>query len=87
MLVAPNCVICPEHAEEAVILEGIASEIMDPITLKRFARAYKKKYQWDLSLNKDPVYAVRPRTVFGFIENRDSIIKGNPTRWRFADIP
>ena len=44
----PSCVICPEGAGEAVILEGLAEELMDSDTRRRVRDAYKKKYDSDL---------------------------------------
>jgi len=78
---SPNCLVCPEGASEAVVLEGIANQCSEPILLRRFYRAYKRKYDWDMSGTKDPVYQVRPRTVFGFVETPGKT-HGNPTRWR-----
>jgi len=77
-----NCVVCPEGAEEAVILEGTAQEVTQSSLLRRFAEAYKKKYDWDMEGNEGPVYAVRPRVAFGFLEKPDAV-QGNPTRWSF----
>jgi nitroimidazol reductase NimA-like FMN-containing flavoprotein (pyridoxamine 5'-phosphate oxidase superfamily) len=77
-----NCIVCPEGAQEAVILEGTATEVKDSRLSKRFSEVYKKKYDWDIEGNEGPFYAVQPRTVFGFIESSDTV-QGNPTRWRF----
>jgi len=47
-------------------------------------KTYMKKYASDLnSYSADPVYAVRPRVVFGLVESSDKI-RGNPTRWNFS---
>ena len=75
-----NCVVCSENASEAVILEGKAREIRGNPLRVRFVAAYKKKYDWDMSDNTSPVYQVRPRVIFGIVENADA----NPTRWRFS---
>ena len=75
----PNCTVCPENASEAVILEGTAREIREKSLLTRFAAVYKRKYDWDMSDSKEPVYEVRPRVIFGITEDAES----NPTRWRF----
>ena len=76
-----NCVVCSENASEAVILEGIAREVGEKSLRTRFARAYKKKYDWDMRDTKEPIYEVRPRVIFGIRETGDA----NPTRWRFSD--
>jgi len=73
-------VICSENASEAVILEGTAREIRVGPLRVRFVAAYKKKYDWDISGSEGPIYEVRPRVIFGIVENADT----NPTRWRFS---
>jgi hypothetical protein len=81
-----NCIVCTEHAHEAVILEGVA-EIADVAARRKFLSAYERKYEWDMSAMKDgilsmkePVFAVRPRVVFGLWEK---YFQGKSTRWRF----
>ena len=76
----PNCVISSEHAEQAVIVEGTAKLASDPATLKRFARLYQKKYDWDLSSSSEPVYRVSPKVAFGLYEKD---FMGKATRWKF----
>ncbi len=77
----PNCVVCPESAGEAVILEGTAQEVAGSSLPRKFNRAYKKKYNWKIEGNEGPFYMVRPRVAFGFVENAG----GNPTRWIFRN--
>jgi len=69
-----NCVVCTELAREAVIVEGVA-EIADVSARRRLLANYGKKYKWDMSAMaddilsmKEPVFAVRPRVVFGLWE-------------------
>jgi nitroimidazol reductase NimA-like FMN-containing flavoprotein (pyridoxamine 5'-phosphate oxidase superfamily) len=78
----PACVIFPESASETVIVEGTAEQATDPEALARFKAVYKAKYDWDLDLALGPIFAVRPRVVFGFVDNPDPK-KGSPTRWVF----
>ena len=82
----PKCVVCTEQALEAVIVEGVAELLTDPSLLRRFVEAYKAKYQWDVDTNgtESPIYAVRPRVVFGFIEHSNQFT-GTATRWVFED--
>jgi len=69
-----NCVVCTEHANEAVIVEGTA-EIADLAARQKFLPIYERKYKFDmrgmeqdiLSM-KEPVFAVRPRLAFGLWE-------------------
>jgi len=81
-----NCVICTEDAAEAVIIEGIA-EIADVVARRKMIPAYERKYKFDLSKMKDdmlsmkePVFAVRPRVVFGLWEK---YFQEKSTRWQF----
>ncbi|HMK28063.1 MAG TPA: pyridoxamine 5'-phosphate oxidase family protein [Terriglobales bacterium] len=75
----PRCVVCPEDAREGVILEGTAEEVTDPEARTEFTEAYYAKYQWDIPKN-EPVFAVRPRVVFGLIEKEFTT---SATRWTF----
>jgi nitroimidazol reductase NimA-like FMN-containing flavoprotein (pyridoxamine 5'-phosphate oxidase superfamily) len=77
-----RCVVCPERADEAVVLEGEAQEVADPSRLRRFIDVYKAKYDWEVEPSQGPIYAVRPRVVFGFIEHADDF-PGSATRWTF----
>jgi hypothetical protein len=81
-----NCVVCTEQADEAVIVEGVA-EIADVPARRKFIPAYEKKYKFDMSKMKDdilsmkePVFAVRPRVVFGLWEKH---FQSKSTRWKF----
>jgi hypothetical protein len=81
-----SCVVCTEHAHEAVIVEGSA-EIADVAARRKLIPVYEKKYKWSLSTMKDdilsmkePVFAVRPRVVFGLYEKK---FINAATRWRF----
>src|SRR2546427_400362 len=35
----PNCVVCPEQTDEAVILEGVAEQVIDPTQRQQFHAA------------------------------------------------
>jgi hypothetical protein len=81
-----NCVVCTEHAHEAVIVEGVA-ELADVPARRKFLSVYEKKYKFDMSsmtadilAMKEPVYAVRPRTIFGLWEKH---FQTKSTRWKF----
>src|SRR5438270_10962448 len=76
----PHCVICTEDASEAVIVEGTALVSSDTRFLKRFARLYEKKYDWDMSTFAEPVYVVIPSVAFGLPEDN---FAGRVTRWTF----
>ncbi|MGA7398647.1 MAG: pyridoxamine 5'-phosphate oxidase family protein [Candidatus Sulfotelmatobacter sp.] len=81
-----KCVVCTEHAQEAVIMEGIA-EIADVSARRKFLPKYERKYKFDMKgmeqdilSMKEPVFAVRPRVVFGLWERE---FVGKSTRWKF----
>jgi general stress protein 26 len=78
----PHCVVCTERADEAVILEGVAQAVSDAAAIKRFAQAYRKKYEEEIDTQQFPVHAVRPRTVFGFVSTAEAWA-GTATRWQF----
>ncbi|MGA8216098.1 MAG: pyridoxamine 5'-phosphate oxidase family protein [Candidatus Sulfotelmatobacter sp.] len=81
-----NCVVCTEHAHEAVIIEGTA-EIADVPARRKFLPKYERKYKFDMSKMKpdilsmkEPVFAVRPRVAFGLWEKH---FMEKSTRWKF----
>ena len=82
----PNCIICTEHAHEAVIVEGVA-EIADVAARRKMLHAYERKYKFDMSTMKadilamkEPVFSVRPRVVFALWEK---YFQSKSTRWKF----
>ena len=76
----PACTIANDNGAEAVIVEGTAEELKDAAALERFAAAYMKKYKMDARSMGEPIFIVRPKTVFGFIERS---FPKSATRWRF----
>jgi general stress protein 26 len=81
-----NCVVSTEQADEAVIVEGKA-EIADVPSRRKFLPTYERKYNFDMSKMKpdilsmkEPVFAVRPRVVFGLWEKQ---FIERSTRWKF----
>jgi PPOX class probable F420-dependent enzyme len=77
----PRCVVTTEHADEAVVIEGVAAEVTDPAALRRADAAYRAKYGSSIFLGDSPVFAVRPTVVFGVI---DGATDAWPTRRRFG---
>ncbi|HJT00706.1 MAG TPA: pyridoxamine 5'-phosphate oxidase family protein [Terriglobales bacterium] len=78
----PACVVCAEHARGQIVIEGTAKRLSDSKLWKRFARVYEKKYDFDMSgYSAEPLYVVRPQTVFGLWE-KDFL--GSATRWNFG---
>jgi nitroimidazol reductase NimA-like FMN-containing flavoprotein (pyridoxamine 5'-phosphate oxidase superfamily) len=76
----PACTITNDDGEEAVIVEGVAEEVQDAIALQRVAAAYLKKYKMDPRGMGEPIFSVRPKTVFGLIEKS---YPKSATRWKF----
>ena len=82
----PRCVVCNEHAQEAIIVDGVA-EIADVKTRRKFLASSERKYKFDMSSMKgdilsmkEPVFAVRPRVVFALWEKH---FQNKSTRWEF----
>ncbi len=83
-----HCVVCTELANEAVIVEGIAEETLDVTLRREFLKQTERKYKFDMSgfqadilSLKEPIFAVRPRVVFGLDEKKSL---NSATRWQFA---
>ncbi len=62
--------------------------IADVAARRKFLAKYTPKYNFDMSSMKDdilamkePVFAVRPRVVFGLFEKH---FQSKSTRWKFA---
>jgi nitroimidazol reductase NimA-like FMN-containing flavoprotein (pyridoxamine 5'-phosphate oxidase superfamily) len=77
----PECVVCNELAEEAVIVEGVAEEVTNPVQIKEFASPYHRKYKpWKLDASMGSIFVVRPRTVFAMYEKK---FANAATKWNF----
>ena len=74
----PACTVVNDDGAEAAIVEGTAQELKDPVALERVAAAYVKKYKMDPRSMGEPIFIVRPRTVFGLIEKS---FPKSATRW------
>lgn len=67
----PNCVLCNEKSNEAVIVHGIAEELTDADRIKELGRSYHRKYKpWTLDPKLGPIFVVRPGVVFGMYEKK-----------------
>lgn len=82
----PNCVFGTEDADEAVIVEGTAGEIVDPNVWSELAKVYDAKYGGDLlpllQTSQGTVFQVRPVTVFGQDEHAENFTEA-VTKWSF----
>ena len=77
----PRCAIGTDDAAKAVILEG-SVELIDAKSTEyaAFAKAYEKKYKWDVKEMGQPVYRFRPALGFGLFEKK---FEQTATRWNF----
>ena len=75
----PACTITNDDGEEAVIVEGLATETKDTAELDRVAIAYRKKYKMDPRGMGEPIFRVNPSRVFGFVEKT---FPQSATRWK-----
>jgi hypothetical protein len=78
----PACTITTERADEAVIVEGVASPVSGRDKLAPFVRAYKRKYDWPMDPDAEGYFVVTPRLAFAFIEHADQFQKTS-TRYDF----
>lgn len=79
----PEVVAHLESGDEVVILEGAAERVEDAALLRRVGEVYAAKYDFDPTGGGEepaPMYAVRPRVAYGWLE-RD--FPATATRWRF----
>lgn len=77
----PQCVICNEKSNEAVIVHGIAEELTDADRIKELGRFYAHKYKpWTLDPKLGPIFIVRPSVVFAMYEKK---FANAATKWTF----
>ncbi len=74
----PACTITNDHGEEAVIVEGLATEVSATAELERVASVYQEKYKMDPRSMNEPIYRVQPSRVFGLVEKTFPF---SATRW------
>jgi hypothetical protein len=82
----PHCVVGTEKADEAVIVEGSATEITDRTEWKRMGDAYDKKYGGKLlpllESSDGSVFRIEPKIAFGQDEHAENYVE-TATRWTF----
>ena len=76
----PQCAVCNDNVEEAVIVEGSAQRLKDDEVPKQAFVDYKAKYGWDLDPQRGPVWKVAPKTVFAMPEKQ---FPEGVTKWVF----
>ena len=79
----PRCAMSTERADECVVVEGTATPLTEPTRLTKLRHGYAEKYGSAFpDPAENPVFALEPRVVFGFIE-REEDFSETATRWRF----
>jgi hypothetical protein len=82
----PNCVIGTEKADEAVIVEGTATEITDRAEWKRMGDIYDRKYGGQLlpllESSGGSVFRIEPKVAFGQDEHAEDFVQA-ATKWTF----
>jgi nitroimidazol reductase NimA-like FMN-containing flavoprotein (pyridoxamine 5'-phosphate oxidase superfamily) len=73
----PACTVANDHGEEAVIIDGQATQV-NAAEARRVAVAYKEKYKMDPRSMGEPIFRVQPKRVFGFVEKT---FPRSATRW------
>ena len=76
----PNCVVCNENVEEAVLVEGKAQPLKVAAIPKRAFPLYFKKYGWKLDPQMGDVYKLTPSKVIAMPEK---LFPKGATRWLF----
>ncbi len=76
----PNCIVCNENVEEAVIVEGEGRELPAPDIPAPAFDVYLEKYGWELDPKRGPVFKVIPRKVIAMPEK---LFPAGATRWMF----
>jgi hypothetical protein len=81
-----HCVVGTEKADQAVIVEGAAAEIVDRTMWKEMATAYDAKYGGELlpllESSGGSIFRVEPKVAFGQDEHAENFVEA-ATRWRF----
>ena len=85
----PHCAIGTEAADEAVIIEGIATQMSDRAVWKELIGIYNRKCGGDLGPLLEGsgsfIFRVAPQTIFGQDEHADNFAEA-VTRWTFPKI-
>jgi uncharacterized pyridoxamine 5'-phosphate oxidase family protein len=76
----PNCTVCNENIEEAVIVEGEARPAEVANVPEAAFEQYFRKYGWNLDPKMGPIYRVTPRKVIAMPEK---LFPKGATRWLF----
>src|SRR6478672_8499174 len=83
----PQCTLTTDDARNPVVLDGVASRIVEPGPIAEFVAAVNVKYAAGLTVDfQDPgvngTFAVTPRRVIAL---SDGDFTGSPTRWTFVE--
>lgn len=89
LLIEPRCTLTTDDAHQPVVLDGVASRVVDLDPIAAFAEAVDRKYATAYGPDfyhpaRNATYQVTPRSVFGL---DDADFSGSPTRWSFPPPP
>ena len=92
LITDPEITVHLEGGDEVLSWRGTAERVTEVAELGEFVDAYNAKYGWDCRVEDDsvvasegnsgPVYLVRPRAAFGWLEGLE-----DTTRWSFDRDP
>lgn len=77
-----HCSVIPERGVESVIVEGVVETLPAERTAD-YSAAYQDAYAFDPTTMADPIFIIRPKAAFGFIDVDDKFTS-TATRWTFA---
>jgi nitroimidazol reductase NimA-like FMN-containing flavoprotein (pyridoxamine 5'-phosphate oxidase superfamily) len=78
----PRCSVALREADGAVVVDGVAGEVVDAAARARIDAAYTAKYGSSMLIGESPVFAIRPTSVIGIGEAGGG--SPRPTRWRLS---
>ena len=87
LVARPQCTLTTDDARSPVVLDGVASRIVEPGPIGEFVAAVNGKYAAGLTVDfQDPgvngTFAVSPRRVIALTSGD---FTGSPTRWTFRE--
>jgi hypothetical protein len=77
----PRVVVSAEPSDDAIVLEGVAFLMADPLWRTEIGPVYAAKYGMGIDPG-EPIYAVRPTRAFSF-STAPGEFEGGSTRWTF----
>lgn len=81
----PTAVVHLEDAAAALVVECVAAEVADEVSLTAFLEAYNPKYQWDFRLDQVArgVFHLSPVKAFAWLGDEGDRFSATATRFDF----